>query len=93
MIRLDKSVFEKRGGFGCSNSDYELQAMTCCRKLVVWDDELDDIYLDPHDLTKAMHVWEQDSRPCPFCGATNWNIEELEPSADFPIEWDWARQK
>jgi hypothetical protein len=93
VIRLDKTKFEKRGGFGCSNSGYGLRETTCCRKPVAGDVELDDIYFDPVDLSKAVvRVWEQNERPCALCGASDWNIKELEPPEEVPAEWSWAEQ-
>ena len=91
MITLDKFAFEKRGGFGCSNSDYEVQTTSCCHRHVVRDDELDDIYFDPDNLTKAIRLWEQDKSRCPLCGAREWRIEELDDKAQVPAEWAWAR--
>ena len=93
MMGLDKGKFEKSGGYGCSNSDYELQATTCCGRPVVWDVELDDIYFDPADLTYAVRIWEQKNCPCPLCGALKWDVEEWDSTKCIPPEWAWAEQK
>ena len=90
MITLDKITFERRGGYGCSNSDYEIQETTCCKRPVVLDNELNDIYFDPQDLNKATRIWEHGDSPCPLCGATKWNIQELPDYSQIPEEWKWA---
>ena len=86
---IDRYRFEKRGGFGCSNSDYHLHRTTCCGGYVVEDDELLDLYFDPTDLSRRIDLWEP-PKPCPLCGAVEWDFTEVEELADVPESWGWA---
>ena len=85
---IDKYRFETRGGQGCSNSDYKLNRVTCCGEYCVEDDELLDLYLDPNDLSRTFQLYVD--APCPFCGATTWDYNEVEELNDVPPSWQWA---
>lgn len=94
MGLIDKYRFEKRGGVGCSNSDYRLLYTTCCGGYCVTDDELSDLYLDPGDLSRHVSLLQDrsDTRPfpCPLCAATEWDLVEVQELADVPENWQWA---
>ncbi len=91
---IDKYRFEKRGGAGCSNSDYRLHRTTCCGGYCVEDDELSDLYLDPADLSRRVSLLRDRADtgpfPCPLCGTAEWDLAEVEELAGVPEEWRWA---
>ncbi len=92
---LDKWKFEARGGHGCSNSDYRLKRTTCCGCYAVEDTELIELYTDPTDLNKSMTLGYSprhgESPPrCPFCGANEWDMAEVESVSEVPEAWRWA---
>src|SRR3569833_10884 len=94
MCLIDKRRFDDRGGHGCSNSAYRLQRTTCCNSCAVEDYELNDLYTDPGDLTQSVTLL-YDPRsdvppPCPFCGAREWALVEVEADSDVPESWRWA---
>ncbi|MFT3781041.1 MAG: hypothetical protein QM790_03430 [Nibricoccus sp.] len=89
MPFIDKYSFEKKGGCGCSNSDYHLARTTCCCAYGVEDDELLDFYFDPRDLSRVIFLGKEEE-PCPFCGVKDWNLERVEDFAAMPQEWRWA---
>jgi hypothetical protein len=94
MSILDKWKFETRGGHGCSNSGYVLQRTTCCGSFAAEDIELQDLYIDPDDLSKSV-VLTYDPRSekppaCPFCGRSEWDMIEVTGIADVPEAWRWA---
>ena len=92
MSLIDKYIFEKRGGFGCSNSDYHLARTTCCGAFGVEDDDLPVFYIDAHDLSRVVNLFNE-GEPCPFCGAKVWSFEHVEDFAAMPVEWRWAAPK
>ena len=53
---IGKSNCESRGGHGCSNSAYILHRTTCCNSYCVEDEELLDLYIDPNDLSRTLHL-------------------------------------
>ena len=91
---INKYQFEALSGGGCSNSDYRLHRTTCCGTYCVEDDELSDLYLDSADLSRRVSLLQERSDtspfPCPLCGATSWNLDEVRELADVPNEWRWA---
>src|SRR4051812_1818084 len=91
---LDKWKFEARGGHGCTNSDYRLQRTTCCGAYAAEDDELQDLYIDPNDLSKSATLLydPRSEKPpaCPFCGANEWDMIEITSAAEVPEAWGWA---
>lgn len=88
---IDKTVFEARGEYGCSNSDYNLVRTTCCGKFAVEDDELLQLYCDPEDLSKVVQLFDVQS--CPLCQSSEWELKEVESQTDMPKEWAWAKAK
>lgn len=91
---IDKLSFERKGALGCSDSDYCVQRATCCGTHFVEDVELSELYFDPTDLTRRVSLWRasSDARslPCPSCGASEWDMEEVEELAAVPEPWRWA---
>jgi hypothetical protein len=91
---IDKYRFEKRGGVGCSNSDYHLHRTTCCGGYCIEDHELSDLYIASNDLAKRVSLLRERSDtslfPCPLCGAVEWDLSEVRELADVPEEWRWA---
>jgi hypothetical protein len=85
---IDKYRFESHGASGCSNSAYHLDRTTCCGGYCVEDDELHGLYFDPADLTRHIDLW--DTKPCPLCGAVEWELVEVSELADVPAAWRWA---
>jgi hypothetical protein len=85
---IDKALFEARSGGGCSNSAYTLVRTTCCRNFAVEDDELLNLYYDPHDLTRIARLYRNQN--CPFCGSGKWDFEEIEAAELLPSIWAWA---
>lgn len=94
MAVIERFRFESRGAFGCSNSDYHLQRLTCCGTFVVEDYELSDLYFDPGDLSKRISLLRNsdDTAPlvCPVCDAEEWDLVEVEGLSDVPEPWRWA---
>src|SRR5271163_2047379 len=88
MSLIEKHLFEKRGGCGCKESDYNLLRTTCCKTFIVEDDELLDYYFDPNDLKKTVHFSK--GEPCPFCGNKNWSYEDIDDFSLMPESWRWA---
>src|SRR5438094_899031 len=92
---IDKWRFEARGSHGCSNSDYRLHRTICCGSYAVEDVELLDLYIDAADLNKSVFLGYSprhgESPPrCPFCGAEEWDLAEVEAVSDVPEAWRWA---
>ena len=85
---IDKTRFERRGGRGCSNSDYALRITPCCASHCVEDDELHDLYLDPLDLDRTHQLYVD--APCPFCGNVEWNLLDVSAVDLVPENWLWA---
>ena len=94
---VNKWRFERRGGHGCSNSDYRLQRTTCCGAFGVEDAELQDLYTDPRDLTRSVLLtYDPRSEPppaCPFCNAATWETVEVTDAAAVPADWRWATER
>ncbi len=88
---IDKKIFETRGGFGCSNSDYTLVRTTCCGNFAVEDEELLDLYYDSENLNKVVKLFEKQN--CPFCNKNDWDFEEITDSLIVPNAWQWAVSK
>jgi len=89
MSLIDKYKFEHRGGYGCSNSDYDLCRTSCCGAYCVHDNELLDLYLDPADLTKKIEFINP-AASCPFCGSQKWKLEDVMSLTEVPADWKWA---
>jgi hypothetical protein len=85
---IDKYQFESRGAVGCTNSDYSLQRTSCCQSYAAEDDELSDLYFDPADLSHRVSLLH--SPRCPFCGAAQWELIEVQEFAEVPAAWRWA---
>jgi len=45
---------------GLDNSSYHIAITTWCRSYLVEDDELNDVYFDPEDLSKAIDIVSRD---------------------------------
>jgi len=95
---IDKWHFEARGGHGCDNSDYRLLRTTCCGFYVVEDVELLDLYVDPADLNNsiALGYSPRHGEPlpmCPFCGAAEWDLVEIQDITGVPEVWEWAAKR
>lgn len=88
MSLIDKFAFESRSRSGCSNSDYRLYRTGCCGGFGVEDDELMDFYFDPVDLSRR--IFFERGVACPFCGAKEFELHQLEDFAEMPVEWRWA---
>jgi len=63
---------------GLDNSSYHIAITTWCRSYLVEDDELNDVYFDPEDLSKAIDIVSRDI--CPIYGSNEWDYTQL-------IEW------
>ena len=88
MATIDDIIFKRAGAIGCAESDYNLAITSCCRKYLVKDGELDDLFFDPNDLSKVVRIDEQ-SR-CPICAAAEWAYTVF---SEWPRErtpWMWA---
>ncbi len=94
MSIIDKYRFEHDSGIGCSNSDYLLHRTSCCGSFCVEDYELSNLYLDPNDLHKTVSLLgasgDDSPWPCPFCGAKEWDLCEVQELRDVPDCWKWA---
>ena len=95
MGLIDKHLFEKKRGFCGGDSDYHLHRMSCCGSSCVEDDEVSDLYVDASDLSKHVSLLRESAEaassiPCPFCGATDWELHEVLEVIDLPPEWSWA---
>jgi hypothetical protein len=94
---IEKRQFESRGGHGCSNSDYDLLRTMCCGSYAVEDNELQDLYIDPADLTRwitLLYDPRAEAPPrCPFCGAVTWDTNEVTNLAEVPEAWRWATRR
>jgi hypothetical protein len=88
MGLVDKFVFESRGAHGCSNSDYTFAITTCCERVGVIDDELDDFYWSFETPSKSISLLNDS--PCPFCDASDWNPRRLDRLDQVPEHWRWA---
>lgn len=88
---LDQKKFESRSPAGCSNSDYRLNQTTCCGSYGVEDTELLEFYFDPNDLSRRILLVA--GCVCPFCGAKEWNLNEIKSPAEIPPEWRWASRE
>ncbi|MCM0082215.1 hypothetical protein L4X63_11500 [Geomonas sp. Red32] len=88
MGTIDKHIFEQAGARGCSNSDYNLAITTCCKSYIVEDDELNDVYFDPKDVSKVLDLTSLEK--CPICSKDDWdyNIFDEWPRDETP--WSWA---
>ena len=90
---IEKYRFEARSGGGCSDSDYHLCRVTCCRHYCVVDDELDDMYPDPEHPHRRLSLLGRPGgppTPCPFCGAVVWEFNEVDCTDQVPDAWRWA---
>lgn len=88
MGLVDKIVFEARGAHGCSDSDYTFAMTTCCERVGVVDDELDEFYWN--SATPGDGVSLLGSPECPFCASSNWDLRRLEHATQVPDHWSWA---
>lgn len=88
MGTIDDLTFKKAGAAGCSNSDFNLGITGCCRRHVVEDRELGDIYFDPKDLSRRVSLLDKPA--CPFCGAAEWAISLFAEWPKERTEWMWA---
>jgi hypothetical protein len=94
MRLIDQQRFEEAGGYGCSNSGFVLERLTCCGAVVVEDDELSWIFVDPTDLSKRVSLLREAADvsplPCPLCGALEWATVEITHVTDVPAKWIWV---
>ena len=88
MGLVDKVVFEERGARGCSNSDYTFVITTCCERVGVIDEELDDFYWSADSPSKSLSLC--DGAACPFCDASSWKLKHLDDIDHVPEHWRWA---
>jgi hypothetical protein len=88
MGLVDKTVFEDRGAHGCSNSDYDFAITTCCEKVGVVDEELDDFYWSSDTPSRSVTILADSA--CPFCGASDWNYRQIDDLQHVPEHWRWA---
>lgn len=89
MPSLDPQRLAAWGAPGCSNSHYLLARTTCCRRFVMEDAELGDLYLDPRDPRRmgTSHA----CGACPLCGAARWDYVHATTWPRPPTGWEWAR--
>jgi hypothetical protein len=93
MGTVDKVVFERRGGRGCSNSDYHVRQTSCCNAWCVEDSELGDLYIDGANLSAVISLLGMPSEKapaCPLCGAQDWDLRAVEDIKHAPDTWRWA---
>lgn len=94
MSLIDHWIFTKRLGGAHGEAGYVLKRTTCCGSVAVEEVELSELYTNPEDLTVGISLLydprvEQPPR-CPFCGATEWDLVEIEDVSDVPESWQWA---
>jgi hypothetical protein len=89
MSNVDKRVFEQRGAHGVVDSDYRFVMTTCCERVGILDDELDDFYFDPENAGRS--VSRLGDAACPFCEAATWAFHALDQPEQVPEHWRWAR--
>jgi hypothetical protein len=89
---VDDRRFEERSGAGCGNSAYLFRRSTCCGGVGVEDIELDRLFIDGHDPKTAVSLLAASGEAlrCPFCGAFDFQLEEITSVDDVPLAWRWA---
>lgn len=88
MATIDNILFEKAGAEDCSDSDCNLAITNCCRTYLVKDEELDNLFFDPKDLSKVLRINEQER--CPNCQAEEWNYSVFPEWPRERTPWIWA---
>ena len=88
MPNISKSLFELRGGSGCSNSHYSLSSASCCAGIGLEDEELHHFYFNATDLSLKINLWENFA--CPFCGDRSFDLKSVPLGDPIPLGWSWA---
>lgn len=88
MSLVDKFTFEKRGARGVSDSHYAFALTSCCERVGVIDEELQDFYWNPD--TPSLSISLLEGAPCPSCGAPSWELHRIRDVSHVPDHWRWA---
>lgn len=88
MGLVDDVVFQARGAHGCSNSDYDFVLTSCCERVGVIDNELDDFYWDAETPSRSVDLSQLPD--CPLCGAATWSLGPIDDMNHVPEHWRWA---
>lgn len=91
MCTVDQSIFRQ---YGIDNSHFVLMRTTCCERGAVEDDELNNLFFVPSDLSvKVSLLYSPAESPppaCPLCGAYEWDLAEIRSQSEVPEEWRWV---